>query len=220
MDLTSITHKKGNINHSKSNHLNGKLLFPKQFMGEISVTDKLSAINGLIFHEAKQNIRQIKVVPVKQREPDKVIEACSSKPAPIQKNSQSFSTMDAAGKQAIRKTNPLSIKNYREYGGSICEENGKFSYSHPNIGIAGCVQGSSCPTGTKLVGDYHTHGGPTTKYNVEEFSQQDWLSNEIQRITGYLGTPSGEIKKYTPAWDNREGHLYPAKTETIGTGAK
>lgn len=57
---------------------------------------------------------------------------------------------------------------------------------------------SPCPKGTVPVGDYHTHPGDPPGLNDEEFGTKDRINNTLDRINGYLRTPSGSFKKYYP----------------------
>ena len=74
------------------------------------------------------------------------------------------------------------------------------------------------PSGTQVVGDYHTHGDYSTAdpktgtavrtndpskdaFNSDKFSTQDKADNKKQGCPGYLGTPSGTLK-YDPATGN------------------
>jgi hypothetical protein len=80
-----------------------------------------------------------------------------------------------------------------------------------------------------VVADYHTHGADTAGYDNENFSDYDdpTLSDDKDtnrngapphvwpmgygRIAGYLGTPSGKIKRYNP-WSEQ--------VQILGEGAK
>lgn len=75
----------------------------------------------------------------------------------------------------------------------------------------------SCPAGKKDAGDYHTHGGPDPRFasGNEGFSMSDKKSNDDSGKPGFLGTPSGMIKKYVPNGDPRHGYVI-----LIGSGAK
>ena len=48
---------------------------------------------------------------------------------------------------------------------------------------------------------YHTHGAGSIFYDVENFSKSDKRFSELNKVIGYLGTPSGAIKKYNPVTD-------------------
>jgi len=75
------------------------------------------------------------------------------------------------------------------------------------------------PEGTKLVGDYHTHGNYmngdyclTSKsndtFNADHFSKPDlsW-DPPFRPWTRYLGTPSGQYFQYTPGWFSMPGPI-------------
>ncbi len=110
-----------------------------------------------------------------------------------------YKTKDAAGAQAVRDVNGASIKQDREYGGTVYRnKDGSYSYTAPNQGTRDTVDTGSAPAGTRQVGDYHTHGGNDAGYINDEFSNQDKRGNDHDHDTGYLGTPSKDIKKYTP----------------------
>jgi Domain of unknown function (DUF4329) len=66
-----------------------------------------------------------------------------------------------------------------------------------------------CPTGTKNVGDYHTHGANDPGYDNENFSSTDKKQNDREGVPGFLGTPNGDIKIY------QNGGV-----RTLGAGAK
>ncbi len=134
-----------------------------------------------------------------------------------------FDTIDAAGRAALDASNANSIKDNVEYSGLIYEgKDGKFYFTGP---VKGTDQGANpytdapAPTGTKVVGDYHTHGDYSTAdpktgaavrtsdpskddFNSDNFSNQDKLSNAATNTIGYLGTPSGTYRRYDPATGN------------------
>ena len=55
---------------------------------------------------------------------------------------------------------------------------------------------TAVPAGTRATASYHTHGGPDPRYDNENFSPQDILSDVLVGVDGYLGTPSGVLKKH------------------------
>jgi RHS repeat-associated protein len=129
-----------------------------------------------------------------------------------------YKSPDRAGVQAIRDFNPVSIQRNREYGGSICRlPNGSCTYTAPEIGTDHNIpQGyPSCPAGTTNAGQYHTHGAYKPNYKGEVFSGNDQTLSDHEGVPSYLGTPSGNILKYTP-----NGVPYDGKAEKIGCCAK
>lgn len=135
-----------------------------------------------------------------------------------------FATQDAAARAALTSANPQSISANREYGGVIYRDtSGQYYYTGPVQGSAAGFDPSSAPapSGTQVVGDYHTHGDysmqdPVTKVitrtsdpardnlGSDNFSREDKIGiahdgagNPAYR--GYLGTPSGTFRRYNPA---------------------
>jgi len=112
-----------------------------------------------------------------------------------------YPTCDAAGIQAIKDINAESIKKDREFGGNIYQKpDGTFSYTAPdktgkkhsaNIPVA-------VPEGTTRAGMYHTHGADNWGYDDEKYSDEDKALSDGLKVPSYLGTPKGDIKKYTP----------------------
>lgn len=130
-----------------------------------------------------------------------------------------YPSADAAASQAIRDINPTSIKLNQEFGGRVYQNpDGTYSYTAPVPGTEDRVPTGEVPEGKQDAGDYHTHGRPDPRYpSYEDFSDRDKANHDYDETPGYLGTPSGVIKKYWPA-------PYPCKrgsgaVETIGTGA-
>jgi hypothetical protein len=110
-----------------------------------------------------------------------------------------FATQDKAAKSVLKKINPTSIQENREYGGMIYQnKNGTFSHTKPiKGGIDGVDPGGpqACPRGTKPVAYYHTHGGPDPRYDSEHFSGADINYANHYGIDGYVGTPGGRLGK-------------------------
>lgn len=114
----------------------------------------------------------------------------------------SYPSRDAAGQAAVNDINSTSIQQNREYAGLIYrdQDGNSYSYGGPAGGtvdtsfpIAGSFPIYGIPDGT-----YHTHGANLPKYDNENFSHEDlniWspFTHQI-----YLGTPSGDVKSYTP----------------------
>ena len=106
-----------------------------------------------------------------------------------------------------------SIAENREYGGLVYRNpDGTYSYTEPKRGARIDETGQQfvkipddlAPKGSKPVGDYHTHGSNSDQTDTSfdcvlcNFSQQDMRGRDIKERLGYLGTPYGEVKKYTP----------------------
>ena len=137
-----------------------------------------------------------------------------------------FPTADAAGEDAIRFILPTSIAEQREYAGRICKcEKGNYYFATgPFPGGKTTSTPGSCPDGTTPSGAYHTHPirGPIPGDNSpEDFSDDDTALLDGLHQPGYLGTPSGAIKKYDP---NKPGPFWqfypPGTTTTLSPGSK
>jgi hypothetical protein len=132
-----------------------------------------------------------------------------------------FPTRGGAAQDALNFINPTSIAQNQEYIGLIYlnPNNGMYYATSP---LANGCQGSankpiSFPKATVPVGDYHTHGdycdakcNRTSKAgdqnNSDNFSSPDIADGKskagpFKGFPGwmkYLGTPSGQMKQYTP----------------------
>ncbi len=134
---------------------------------------------------------------------------------------------------ALKNSNGASIKNNKEYAGLVYKDRqGKYHFTGP---VRGTDQGSNphdakAPKGSKVVGDYHTHGdysvvGPNggiirthdpqrDDFNSDHFSggargdKQGIAHDAIGKpeYRGYLGTPSGKFLIYNPS-TGQEGVL-------------
>jgi hypothetical protein len=60
-----------------------------------------------------------------------------------------------------------------------------------------------------------THGAYKENYRNEAFSENDQTSSDGEGVPSYLGTPTGNIWKYTS-----NGSPYGGKAKKIGQGAK
>lgn len=114
-------------------------------------------------------------------------------------NSPRFATQNEAAFNVLNGINPVSVRENREHGGWIFRTaDGTFGSTDPvagtvssvNIGIPAQV----IPGGTVASASYHTHGGPDPRFDNENFSPQDVLSDIQQGVDGYLGTPAGLLK--------------------------
>lgn len=136
-----------------------------------------------------------------------------------------FDTQDEAAKAALDSANPRSIAENREYGGVIYRDtDGKYYFTGPGAGSETGFNPSTtpAPSGTTVVGDYHTHGDYSIQdssgnivrtsdpardsFNSDSFSATDYagIANDgagVPGYTGYLGTPSGEYYRHNPATD-------------------
>ena len=110
-----------------------------------------------------------------------------------------YPTQDAAGRDAINDINPTSIKEGKEYAGRIYKNpDGTYSYTAPNPGTKDSSNPGKHPDGTTNAGSYHTHGANDLGYDNENFSDPDKNLSQGEGQPGYLGTPGGRTKKYTP----------------------
>ena len=110
-----------------------------------------------------------------------------------------FSTADAAAIEGILEIIALSIAISREFSGSIFQRAGRFGFTPP---VRGNERDSdpnvAVPAGSTAVGYYHTHGS-VRDGGGEIFSIDDINACKKLGRFGYLGTPSGRIKKIIPA---------------------
>jgi uncharacterized protein RhaS with RHS repeats len=108
-----------------------------------------------------------------------------------------YPTQDEAGINAIKDINPISISQDTEYGGWVYQNHDStYSYTAPNPGTGTSTTLGPKPSTGTVTGDYHTHGTYRAGYDNENFSPQDKTGYSGSYNTGYLGTPSGAIKKY------------------------
>ena len=104
-----------------------------------------------------------------------------------------------AGFIALNNINPVSVRQNREHGGWVYRNgDGTFGYTDPVPGDVDSVDignpGAVIPRGTAETASYHTHGGPDPRFDNENFSPQDILTDSIFGVDGYLGTPAGQLK--------------------------
>lgn len=125
------------------------------------------------------------------------IGAASSSGSESQDNVIRIRTQHDAARETLNRINPVSVRQNREYGAWVYRNrDGTFGYTQPIAGGVASVDigpKSSVPRGTVATASYHTHGGPDPRYNNEEFSPSDILSDNLQRVDGYLGTPAGRF---------------------------
>jgi YD repeat-containing protein len=118
-------------------------------------------------------------------------------------------------RQGVREIWDKTRRERREYGGKICRrKDGNTFFTPPNRGEEKSVKTGSCPTGTENEGYYHTHPN-LPGYPTEDFSDMDKQIAANEGKPGYLGTPSGAIKKWHPSPD--PNHPEVGATETIGS---
>jgi len=110
-----------------------------------------------------------------------------------------FAVRNDAASHVLNRINPVSVRQNREHGGWVYRNaDNTFSHTRPVAGTIDSVNignpVSSVPTGTVASASYHTHGGPDPRYDNENFSPQDLLSDRLAGVDGYLGTPAGFMK--------------------------
>jgi hypothetical protein len=134
-----------------------------------------------------------------------------------------YNSQDDAALAALQTANPKSVADNLEYGGLIDRNSsGGYEFTGPIRGGDAGVNPADAPipSGTTLVGDYHTHGdyslvdsaGRAVRtsdpardaYNSDNFSSQDLRGISGDAVghpgyKGYLGTPSGKFKVFDPA---------------------
>ena len=111
-----------------------------------------------------------------------------------------FDSQDRAAFAALADINPTSVRDNREYGGSIYRNaDGSFSRSAHVRGEFKQVvfnPHAIVPGGTRATAYYHTHGRADPNYLDEQFSPQDLQFARFYVIDGYLGTPAGRMFLY------------------------
>jgi RHS repeat-associated protein len=135
-----------------------------------------------------------------------------------------YSTRDTAAWNALNDINARSISENREYAGRVYKNaDGTYSYTAPIPGTEDRSTTGTVPDGTEPVASYHTHGDYSDcdrkrsdkahdAFNSDTFSDTDkrqddknWMiDRDLKQLdpsdwyVGYLGTPSGDFKKYSP----------------------
>jgi RHS repeat-associated protein len=127
----------------------------------------------------------------------------------------SYPTMDLAAAVALYEANPQSITQKAEYSGSIYQVNGEqgYRYTNPEQGEDTSSRFVFPPSGSTLMGLYHTHGnyinGLFDKYGVDRnthFSIEDKNGNSGGDIpfaeslgkSSYMMDPFYKLHKYDP----------------------
>lgn len=112
---------------------------------------------------------------------------------------QRFAVRNNAASNVLNQINPVSVRQNIEHGGWIYRNaDNTFSHTRPVAGTVNSVNigspSTSVPRGTTASASYHTHGGPDPRFDNENFSPQDLLSDRLAGVDGYLGTPAGFMK--------------------------
>lgn len=114
-------------------------------------------------------------------------------------NRARFGSQQQAARQVLNDVNPTSIAQNREWGGYIYRNaDGSFSATNAVQGTAISVllpsPSNAAPSGAVSTASYHTHAAFDPRYDNENFSPQDILSDTLFGIDGYLATPKGQFK--------------------------
>ncbi|HWZ46341.1 MAG TPA: DUF4329 domain-containing protein, partial [Candidatus Saccharimonadales bacterium] len=115
-----------------------------------------------------------------------------------------YATADGAARAAIRRTNPVSIRENQEIAGRVVRQNNgtyRATVGPPSGRHVSSSEPGQVPAGTRNAGVWHDHGGPDPRFDNEHFSGADGdegiARQEHKPI--YVGTPSGSVKKYSPS---------------------
>lgn len=109
---------------------------------------------------------------------------------------ESYPTANDAATQALDDVNEQSINQCREYGGWVYRlPNGTWTYGKAT---KGSQHRTTLPLRPRGGSPYHTHGCCEPDYNNEEFSGTDKDVSDRFGVPGFLGTPSGSMKRYDP----------------------
>ncbi len=140
---------------------------------------------------------------------------CDQPTNPCYKPGDKFPTEQQAAGAAIRTYDAQSIAQDREYAGRIYEKyfSNTYSFTSPNIGTVDQSDPGICIF-LNCGATYHTHGALTPGYLPEQYSDADFNAADQMGQNSYLGTPSGDIREYTPGSDTRASN-----GRLIGTGA-
>lgn len=108
--------------------------------------------------------------------------------------------VEALARQALTAIQPRSIRENKEYCGSIvARPSGQVYATKPVPGGPGWCQipdidgFSTYKNGDRLVADYHTHAGYDSDYDSEVPSTDDMESNGAEGVPGYVSTPGGRF---------------------------
>ena len=124
-----------------------------------------------------------------------------------------YYSVEQAGIAAVQYSNPLSIKQNKEYSGNLyLDQNDVFSFTTPTSSgdvAASPFDPSNIPAGTIYAGSYHDHGA-FLQASDENFSPQGCNGGQLcdlgiansAALNGgnpmFLGTPSGRVEVYYP----------------------
>ena len=129
----------------------------------------------------------------------------------------SYRSSSEAGYQAVKDINGKSIREDREFAGKIYKKpDGTYSYTEPRRGGPHVSDAGPLPKGTDDAGDYHTHGAESSGYDDQNFSSTDKAGNIAKGTPGYLGTPTGEIKKFAPAQKDNTNTAADERVKPLG----
>ncbi len=112
-----------------------------------------------------------------------------------------YGTPAAAGAQAIKDINGLSVQNNIEYAGWVYQNtNGTYSYTAPLAGGASTSNPGAAPIGAASIGIYHTHSSYDSELGIGNniFSEADLNVLKAGGFRGYLGTPLNSVLEYDP----------------------
>jgi hypothetical protein len=114
-------------------------------------------------------------------------------------NRARFNSQQMAARQVLNEVNPKSIAQNREWGGYVYRNaDGSYSFTNARQGNATSIllpsPQTAAPSGAVTTASYHTHAAFDPRYDNENFSPQDILSDTLFRIDGYLATPAGQFK--------------------------
>ena len=136
-----------------------------------------------------------------------------------------FKTKEEAAKAALKSVNDKSIADNKEYAGQIYRNpDGTYGYTDPVQGTGDESHPSSSPVpdGTDVAGNYHTHGdysvmteqgvtrastlpgitnpasfdAEADNFSPADVLQYQQLGKQYSGFTGYLGTPSGNMRAF------------------------
>ncbi|MGI9319304.1 MAG: DUF4329 domain-containing protein [bacterium] len=110
-----------------------------------------------------------------------------------------FGSQHNAARQVLNDVNPTSVAQNKEWGGYVYRNaDGSYSYTNAVQGNATSVllpaPSSAAPNGSVTTASYHTHAAFDPRYDNENFSPQDIISDELFGLDGYLATPAGQFK--------------------------
>jgi len=130
-----------------------------------------------------------------------------------QPGKRKFETQHGAARSITEAENPSSIDEHVEHCGNVCmdEESGQYFTTGPIIGnsITCDPRAVPCPSCSKWVAYWHTHGGYDPGVNNENFTPGDLYYADQNGVDGYVGTPQGQFKYYPSRSDSPQTLLPP-----------